>query len=253
MNEPWDVPINDPSRLPGEDAKVAIAEDWIIPFDNEWKREVVYRYDNPKACDIYYMPPDGAKLRSHNEAVKYFKNNPNSPLSPTQLCWLRKPIGLNNLFYEIIRRAKKRDEQGIKSEDIPLGFSAVSPATPIRSPNSVVVLPSDHRLLPMNNFSPPWYRPAPAPSSASTLPNSVYSTTDLRSRSPIVLDYHSYLWEPIPVHIEKNLDNSTKPIHIHQFNGIISRRNWYLAMVRRIDSKEIPNETRTTIQILSGR
>jgi hypothetical protein len=30
--QPWDALINDPSRPPGEDAEVAIADDWLIPF-----------------------------------------------------------------------------------------------------------------------------------------------------------------------------------------------------------------------------
>ena len=129
-------------------------------------------------------------------------------------------------------------QQGIISDNIPLGFSAVSPPPQMRSPNSVNVLP------------PSIICPSPAPSSASyasSLPNSVYSTTDLRCGSPNVLGYL-----PVPVHTEKNLESSTKPIIYHQFNGIISRRNWYLAMVRRIGN-EIPNEVHTTCQILSGR
>ena len=75
---PWDAPINDPFRPPGKDAEVAIAEDWLVPFTENWKRAVVYRHNNPKMCDIYYTAPDGAKLRSHNEALKYFVNNPDS-------------------------------------------------------------------------------------------------------------------------------------------------------------------------------
>ena len=94
---------------PRADAEVAIADDWLIPFTKNWKRAVVYRHNNPKMCDIYYTAPDGAKLRSHNEALKYFVNNPDPSIIPSQLCCLRKPIGLNNLFYETIRRAKKRE------------------------------------------------------------------------------------------------------------------------------------------------
>jgi hypothetical protein len=88
---------------------MTLAEDWLVPFTENWKRSVVYRHNNPKMCDIYYMAPDGAKLRSHNEALKYFINNPDLSILPSQLCWLREPIGLNNLFYETIRRAKKRE------------------------------------------------------------------------------------------------------------------------------------------------
>ena len=139
-----------------------------------------------------------------------------------------------------------------QQDDFPLGFSAVSPE--FINPNSVNVLSSDR-------FLSPWHRsPArPSPASASTLPNSVYSTnswystTDLRSRSPIVQNYYQYLWEPRCVHIETNLEKSRKTILYHQFNGIISRRNWYLPMVRRIASNVIPNLPQTTIQILSGR
>ena len=80
------------------------------------------------------------------------------------------------------------NKQGIVYDDIPLGFSAVSPPPQVRSPNSLNVLPPPmgssrssnvmpDRSLPMDNFSSPGHRPAsasPAPSSASSLPNSVY-------------------------------------------------------------------------------
>ena len=41
-------------------------------------------------------------------AEEYFAANPsNNPhLSPMQLCWARRPLGLNNLCYEVVRRAK---------------------------------------------------------------------------------------------------------------------------------------------------
>jgi hypothetical protein len=136
--QPWDAPNDDPSRPPGGDAEVAIADDWLIPFTENWKRAVVYRHNNPKMCDIYYTAPDGAKLRSHNEALKYFVNNPDPSILPSQLCWSKKPIGLNNLFYETIRQAKKRETKPPplpNSDPLELSTNAFEPWSEVRDQN----------------------------------------------------------------------------------------------------------------------
>ena len=40
----------------------------MTPFHEGWRREVVYRHANPHICDIYYLSPDGTKLRSKTKA-----------------------------------------------------------------------------------------------------------------------------------------------------------------------------------------
>ena len=108
------------------------------------------------------------------------------------------------------------------SDTLPLGSSAVSPfRRPISSPYS-----SD--------------------TSSVSLPNSVYSFTDFEPTSPKVFGYLD------PIHVEHTLHPSDKNIIFHQFNGNISRQNWYFPLVRRISSNSIPNISSTTIQILSG-
>ena len=42
---PWEVSINHPNRLPGQDAKVEIAAGWMASFHEDWKRDVVYRQE----------------------------------------------------------------------------------------------------------------------------------------------------------------------------------------------------------------
>ena len=105
---PWEITLNDPDRFPGQDATEEIAAGWLTPFYEGWTREVVYRRARPNICEIYYWSPDRVKLRSRGTAEDYFTANPpNNPhLSPMQLCWTRKPLGLNNLCYEMVRRAK---------------------------------------------------------------------------------------------------------------------------------------------------
>ena len=80
----------------------------MTPFYEGWRREVVYRRARPNTCEVYYWSPDEVKLRSSRTAEEYFTANPlNNPhLSPMQLCWTRRPLGLNNLRYEIVLRAK---------------------------------------------------------------------------------------------------------------------------------------------------
>ena len=80
---------------------------WLTPFYAGWRREVVYRRARPTTCEVYYWSPDGAKLRSGRMAEDYFATKPTNPhLGPMQLCLERRPLGLNNLRYEVVRRAK---------------------------------------------------------------------------------------------------------------------------------------------------
>ena len=108
---PWEIPIKDPDRYPGQDTTEEIEAGWMTPFHKGWMREVVYRYNKPNICEIYYRSPDGTKLRSKTEASNYFRDNPHLTMSPEQLCWRRKPLGLNNLYYEVIRQARPKGTQ----------------------------------------------------------------------------------------------------------------------------------------------
>ena len=48
---------------------------YLVPFQNGWKRECVYRVkSSSRKADIYYYTPEGVKLRSKNDFKKYRKN-----------------------------------------------------------------------------------------------------------------------------------------------------------------------------------
>ena len=81
------------------------------PIQRFWMREVVYRYNKPNICEIYYRSSDGTKLRSKTKASNYFRDNPHLTTFPEQLCWWRKPLGLGNLYYEVIRQARPKGTQ----------------------------------------------------------------------------------------------------------------------------------------------
>ena len=61
---PEEITLDDPDRDPGEDAEGVIEVGWLTLFYAGWKREVVYRHARPTMCEVYYLSPDGAKLRS---------------------------------------------------------------------------------------------------------------------------------------------------------------------------------------------
>ncbi len=107
----------DPSKPPGEGASKPIQEEYLQPFLYGWKREVVLRHRDKGSiaqCDIYYLPPqDGRyrtreakrKRRSKADQERYFDDFPDEVLTISNFNYVRKPLGLENAAYEIIRRA----------------------------------------------------------------------------------------------------------------------------------------------------
>ena len=65
-------------------------------------------------CDVYYIPPqDGRyrtreakrKRRSKADQERYFEDFPDDNLGIANFNYVRKPLGLENAAYEIVRRA----------------------------------------------------------------------------------------------------------------------------------------------------
>ena len=69
-------------------------------------------------CDVYYIPPqDGRyrtreakrKRRSKKDQERYFEDFPDDDLSIKNFNYVKKPMGLNNAAYEVVRQAKLQD------------------------------------------------------------------------------------------------------------------------------------------------
>ena len=69
-------------------------------------------------CDVYYIPPqDGRyrtreakrKRRSKKDQERYFEDFPDDDLSIKNFNYVKKPLGLNNAAYEMVRQAKLKD------------------------------------------------------------------------------------------------------------------------------------------------
>ena len=69
-------------------------------------------------CDVYYIPPqDGRyrtreakrKRRSKKDQERYFQDFPDDDLSVENFDYFKKPLGLNNAAYEVVRQAKLQD------------------------------------------------------------------------------------------------------------------------------------------------
>ena len=143
-DEESDDEVGDPSKDPGEGCSKEVPHDYLQPFVHGWRREVVYRYFNifnyffllnflnfsfvfncrnktkntASQCDIYYIPPqDGRyrtreakrKRRSKVDQERYFQDFPDDYLSMKHFNYVRKPLGLENAAYEIIRKSKLRE------------------------------------------------------------------------------------------------------------------------------------------------
>ena len=116
----------DPSKKPGENAERHIDRDHLLPFHHGWKREVVIlkplNKNSATQYDIYYIPPANSahrtreskrKRKSKMDQERYFDDFPHSQLSVQNFSYVRRPLGLNNAAYEIIRRQEKnKEEQG---------------------------------------------------------------------------------------------------------------------------------------------
>jgi len=127
-----DDEVGDPDRDPGEGASKDIPNAYLQPFLFGWKREVVFRRTkNVTECDIYYLPPLESryrtreakrKRRSKADQERYFEDFPDDNLSIANFNYVRKPLGLENAAYEIVRRAglessMKSSDQAEKKED----------------------------------------------------------------------------------------------------------------------------------------
>ena len=111
----------DPDKLPGDGAEKEIQPDFLVPFNFGWRREVVFRQARRAGipnCDIYYIPPqDGCyhtrkaqrKRRSKKDQERYFQDFPDDDLSVENFDYFKKPLGLNNAAYEVVRQAKLQD------------------------------------------------------------------------------------------------------------------------------------------------
>ena len=110
-----DDEVGDPSLDPGEGASKDIPNAYLQPFLFGWKREVVFRRTkNVTDCDIYYLPPLESryrtreakrKRRSKADQERYFEDFPDDNLGIANFNYVRKPPGLENAAYEIVRRA----------------------------------------------------------------------------------------------------------------------------------------------------
>ena len=67
-------------------------------------------------CDIYYMPPQDSEYRTREAKRKrkskmdqdqYFEDFPHKVLSIQHFSYVRRPLGLCNAAYEIIRKARR--------------------------------------------------------------------------------------------------------------------------------------------------
>merc|ERR1712071_301933 len=92
------------------------------PFENGWRREVVYRATvdpgTKTLCDIYYYAPDGKKLRSGREVAMHLEKL-SSRLSIANFTFFKEAIGIDT-NQELVRYAKKRGandvKEGVKKE-----------------------------------------------------------------------------------------------------------------------------------------
>merc|ERR1719193_90841 len=109
----------DRSRPPGADTTRKIDQDFLLPFSFGWTREVVIRpvKTGPPQIDIFYWPPkDGdhgprnreakRKRRSKVDQERYFEEFTHPRLSVNNFSYVRRPLGLNNEAYEIVRCSK---------------------------------------------------------------------------------------------------------------------------------------------------
>lgn len=115
--------IGDPKKPPGEGSSKEISPDHLQPFLFGWKREVVFRRSKKSSvtqCDIYYHPPqDGRyrtreakrKRRSKADQERYFVDFPDENLSTLHFNYVKKPLGLENAAYEVVRKAKYQKQE----------------------------------------------------------------------------------------------------------------------------------------------
>ena len=113
--------LGDPSREPGADAQRRLDPDLLLPFRLGWTRECVFREfkTGPKQIEIYYYPPKNQVLdpgarkkeairrrRSKMDQERFFEEFPHPKLSVCNFSYVRRPLGLNNEAYELVRETK---------------------------------------------------------------------------------------------------------------------------------------------------
>ena len=77
----------------------------MSPFHLGWMKEVVHRHAHPNRAKIYYWSPDGIRLRSHNDTIRYFLSNPHDHLSERNFSWKKKLLGINDQQFERVQQA----------------------------------------------------------------------------------------------------------------------------------------------------
>lgn len=103
------------------------------PFNFGWKREMVFRGTNAenqgkRMADIYYYTPEGKKVRSYREVVKFLSN---TKLTIDNFTFFKEPLGVNDPNIEIIREAKKpKDSFGTPTVKAPVTPKVVQKPTP---------------------------------------------------------------------------------------------------------------------------
>lgn len=89
---------------------------WRLPFCYNWKRELVIRsvqtnQNQSHSSDVYYIAPNGRKLRSLPEIEKYLQENKTiHGVSKHNFTFLRKLIDVKNSKFETIRNARKKTQ-----------------------------------------------------------------------------------------------------------------------------------------------
>ena len=114
-------------------------------------------------CDIYYIPPqDGRyrtreakrKRRSKADQERYFEDFPDETLSIKNFLYLRRPLGLENAAYEIVRKSKLRDKfeaDEEKAEEKRKSMKEVEESAGLLESNSDS---DDDELIMINGFDP---------------------------------------------------------------------------------------------------
>lgn len=139
--------IGNPDRPPGDDSSREIEPDHLLPFHHGWRREVIVRKGNNQIAtqyDIFYLPPESGQYRTREakrkrtskvDQEKYFADFPSPVLSIKNFSYVRRPLGLNNAAYEIMRKGEPATEPEVKekpstSARIPLaGGGGISTST----------------------------------------------------------------------------------------------------------------------------
>ena len=113
-----DDEVGDPSKPPGEGADRNIDADHLLPFHHGWRREVIMRQrtkNSATTCDIFYIPPADSGYRTRESKRKrsskmdqeqYFQDFPHKVLSIQNFNYVKRPLGLSNAAYEIIRKPR---------------------------------------------------------------------------------------------------------------------------------------------------